>query len=102
MGTLRYSLMALFALSVLFCVLGNAVVYVLLRSRGVPASFTWAGTPFYLYGLCNRAQPPVPPFLRRLALATNLAFVLALVLAVPLFMFENIDSPTSNNRWRGP
>jgi hypothetical protein len=102
MEALRYSLMAAFALSGVFSVLGNALVCVLLRSQGVPVRFMRAGQPFYLYGLCNRAEPPVAPYLRRLALASNIAWIVAFLLAVPLFMFQNDDSPTSNNPWRGP
>ena len=94
--------MVAFVAAVLFATVGNAVAHVLPSRRGVAVKFFWSGTPFYLYGLCNRAQPPVPPLLRRLALATNLALIVAFLLAVPLFMFQDVDSTTSNNRWRGP
>jgi hypothetical protein len=80
--------------------LGNVVVYVSLCRRGVPVKFFWSGTPFYLYGLCVRAAPPVAPWLRRLALATNVVFILASISL--LLFFAIFDPPTSNNRWRGP
>jgi hypothetical protein len=94
------TLVAAFAAAVITAVFGNLLVYVLLTRRGVPVRFLWSGTPFYLYKLCVRAQPPVRPSVCRLALATNVAFIAAFVLGIVLFA---TDVPaTSNNRWRGP
>jgi hypothetical protein len=94
-GTLVAALVA----AVVTAVFGNALVYVLLSRRGVPIRFMWAGTPFYLYKLCVRAQPPVRRSLCRLALVTNVAFIAAFVLGFVLFATD--VPPTSNNRWRG-
>ena len=79
------TLVAAFVAAVVVAALGNVVVYVLLRRRGVPIRFIWAGTPFYLYGLCVRAQPPVSAHLRRFALVTNIAFIAAIPLVLLLF-----------------
>ena len=94
------TLIALFTAAVFIAVVGNLFVYISLRRRDVPVRFARVGVPFYLYGECVRAHPPVGPSLRRLALATNIAFIGAFVLGIALFATE--VTPTSNNRWRGP
>jgi hypothetical protein len=94
------TLVGVFVAAVLTAVVGNVIVYVLLARRGIPIRFVWAGTPFYLYKLSVRAQPPVRPSISHLALATNVAWIVAFVLGYLLFASE--VSPTSNNRWRGP
>jgi hypothetical protein len=89
-----------FGAAVLVATVGNALVYVLLSRRGVPVRFMWAGTPFYLYAMCVRAQPPVRGALRGLALTTNIAFIAALLLAFTLP--SSGDSPMSNQRLERP
>jgi hypothetical protein len=66
------------ALSVTYSVIGNAVVLLMLIRRRTPLRFLWAGTPFYLYGICNRANPPTSRALRGFALSTNIALLLAI------------------------
>jgi hypothetical protein len=94
------TLLAAFVAAGITAVFGNLLVYILLTRQGVPAKFMWSGTPFYLYKVCVRAQPPVRRSLCRLALVTNVAFIAAFVLGIALFATD--ASATSNNRWRGP
>ncbi len=70
-----------FALSVLYAVLGNVVVYFILLRRGVPVRFLWSGTPGYLYRVCARATPSVSDRLRRFSYSTNVALLAAAILA---------------------
>jgi hypothetical protein len=65
---------AAFALSVAYAVIGNAAVYVILRRRQVPVRHMWAGTPTYLYRVC-RDTPEVGARLRRFAASTDVVFV---------------------------
>ena len=76
--------MGVFALCVLYAVLGNALVYAILLRRGVPVRSLWAGTPVYLYRVCLEATPPVSKHLQRLAFSTNIAFLAAAILGVCL------------------
>ncbi len=73
-----------FALSVLYAVLGNAIVYCILVRRGVPVRFLWAGAPGYLYRVCAEATPSVGMHLRRVAYSTNVAFLVAALLGLYL------------------
>jgi hypothetical protein len=92
--------LVLFAAAVLTAVVGNLLVHIMLRRRGVAVNFMRSGIPFYLYGQCVRAQPPVESSLRNLALAANIALIAGFVLGIALFATD--APPTSNNRWRGP
>lgn len=71
----------IFALSVVYAVLGNVVVFVILSRRRVPMRFMWAGTPTYLYRVCRRSSA-VGVLLRRFAASTDVAFVVAMLLAI--------------------
>jgi hypothetical protein len=71
-----------FAVAVLYAVLGNVAVYIVLMRRGVPVRSMWAGTPGYLYRVCARADGIVGAALRRFALSTNIAFLLAFLFAL--------------------
>ena len=75
-----------FAASVVYAVIGNAVVYLLLVRRKVALRKLWAGTPGYLYTQCVRSNGAVGPLLTRFALSTDIAFVLAFIFAIPLMM----------------
>lgn len=65
------------ALCITYAALGNAFVLVALTRRKTPVRFIWAGTPFYLYRICNRSEPPASRALRIFALSTNIAVLLA-------------------------
>jgi hypothetical protein len=71
-----------FVLTVLYAVVGNTMVLLILIRRKAPLRFMWSGTPFYLYGMCNRLSPPSPA-LKAFALSTNIA----LIVAVPLLIW---------------
>jgi hypothetical protein len=92
--------MAAFVAAVAFAAIGNAIAYILLVRRHLPVRFIWAGTPFYLYRICVRSNPPVPTLLRWFTLATNVAFIAACILAISLSMTEH--SPMSNHRLERP
>jgi hypothetical protein len=73
------SLVALvFALSITYAVVGNVVVLLILIRRRTPFRFIWAGTPLYLYGICNRSTPPTSRALTGFALSTNIALFVAI------------------------
>jgi hypothetical protein len=76
-----------FVLTVLYAVIGNAIVFLILAQRKVPLRFMWAGTPLYLYGMCKRLSPPMP-ILKAFALSTNIS----LLLAVPLLIWSQVAS----------
>jgi hypothetical protein len=80
----RNLIMVLFALSVVYAVIGNAVVYVVLLRRKVPVRSIWAGVPTYLYRVCANADSKVGTALRRLALSTDVALAISAVLAIGL------------------
>jgi len=80
----RNLLMVLFAMGVVYAVVGNAVVYVVLLRRKVPVRAIWAGVPSYLYRVCANADPKVGAGLRRFALSTDVALVLSALLALGL------------------
>jgi hypothetical protein len=80
----RNLIMVLFALSVVYAVVGNAVVYVVLLRRKVPVRSIWAGVPTYLYRVCANADSKVGTALRRLALSTDVALAISAVLAIGL------------------
>ena len=84
MGSAPLFVIAAFAISVVYAVFGNVLVYVLLARRGIAMRFMWVGTPGYLYRLCMGAEPPVSAWLKRFALSTNIAFVVAMVLGIGL------------------
>jgi hypothetical protein len=75
--------MSLFGFSVLYAVLGNAAVYFILRHREVPMRSIWAGTPGYLYRVCCGTSV-AGLGLRRFALSTNIAGLLAFLLGLAL------------------
>jgi hypothetical protein len=77
-------LVLLLAVCIVYAVIGNAVVFVLLTRRKVPLRFMWAGTPTYLYRACVDAGSNVGAGLRRFAFSTNVAFVIAMLLALEL------------------
>lgn len=70
-----------FAASVAYAGAGNALIAGILCRRRIPFRSIWAGTPFYLYGVCIRMSPDSRG-LRLFALTTDVAFVLALPLGV--------------------
>jgi hypothetical protein len=70
--------LSIFAASIAYAAIGNTAVLLILLGRKIPLRFIWAGTPFYLYGLCNRATPPTSRALRAFALSTNIALLLAI------------------------
>lgn len=78
------NLILLFALSVLYAVLGNVFVYGILIRRKIQVRSLWAGTPGYLYRVCATETAIIGPGLRRFALSTNIAFLVAMVLGVVL------------------
>jgi len=80
----RNLIMVLFALSVVYAVIGNAVVYVVLLRRKVPIRAIWAGVPTYLYRACANADSKVGTALRRFALSTDVALAISAVLAIGL------------------
>ena len=80
-----------FILCVLLAVFGNLFVYFALLRARVPLRHLWAGTPGYLYRVCLGAKSTVNSRIRRLALTSSVAFVLALLLAVPLFILQPPD-----------
>jgi hypothetical protein len=67
-----------FAICVVHAVIGNAIVGLILLRRKTPLRLMWVGTPFYLYGVCNRTVPPTGRALKALALSTNIALVLSI------------------------
>ncbi len=81
-------LLIIFALSVLYAVLGNAIVRVILRRRGVPVRWLWAGTPGYLYRVCAQATPTVGNHLRGFAYSTDVAWLIAMISGVCAFGFQ--------------
>ena len=80
----RNLIMVLFALGVVYAVIGNAVVYVVLLRRKVPVRSIWAGVPTYLYRVCATADSKVGTALRRFALSTDVALAISAVLAIGL------------------
>jgi len=68
--------LAAFAVCVIHAVIGNAIVGFILLRRKVPLRLMWAGTPFYLYGVCKHTVPPAGRALQAFALSTNIALVL--------------------------
>ena len=77
-----------FAAAVIYAAAGNAIIAGILYRRRIPFRSVWAGTPFYLYGVCIR-MTPASRGLRAFALTTDAAFVLA----VPLGVWLMISSP---------
>lgn len=80
----RNLLMVLFAMSVVYAVIGNAVVYFVLLRRKVPVRSIWAGVPTYLYRVCANADSKVGTALRRFALSTDVALAISGLLAIGL------------------
>jgi hypothetical protein len=81
---MKYFIVIIFTFSVLYAVLGNVIVYLILIRRRVPVRSIWAGTPGYLYRICVKERTIVGNRLRRFALSTNIAFIVALVFGVGL------------------
>ena len=77
-----------FAGAVIYAGAGNALLARILYRRRVPFRSIWAGTPFYLYGVCIR-MTPASRGLRLFALTADAAFVLAL----PLGTWLMVSSP---------
>lgn len=79
----------IFAVSVAYAVIGNAVVYICLSRRKIHFRSIWAGTPGYLYRRCV-ASPAVGAGLCRFALSTNVSFVVACFASIPLIGLANV------------
>jgi hypothetical protein len=79
-----------FAASVVYAAGGNAIIARMLLRRGIPFRSVWAGTPFYLYGVCARMTPTDRGLrgLRAFALSTDAAFVLAFALCAWLMFLS--------------
>jgi hypothetical protein len=86
---MEYLVTILFTLSVLYAVLGNAIVYLILIRRKARMSTMWAGTPGYLYRVCVNEPTIVGPRLRRFAFSTNIAFFVAMIVG---FVFISLGS----------
>ena len=80
-----------FAVSVVYAVLSNTVIYVMLVHRKVPLRHIWAGTPGYLYRVCAETQS-VGPIMRRLAYSTNVAFLIAFLVGIVLVGLNQVPS----------
>jgi len=65
-----------FAATVVYAAGGNATIARTLLRRRIPFRSVWAGTPFYLYGVCLR-MTRADRGLRAFALSTDAAFILA-------------------------
>lgn len=65
-----------FTITVAYSVVGNALLYVILRRRGISFRFMWSGTPGYLYRVCRQSTTPLPRALTGFALSTYIAFIL--------------------------
>ena len=78
-----------FAICIAYGAIGNAVVLLILRRRKMPLRLIWSGTPFYLYGVCNRSSPPVGKVLTGVALSTNIA----LLAAIPALIWMQVSTP---------
>lgn len=76
-----------FAATVIYAAAGNAVIARMLLRRRIPFRSVWAGTPFYLYGVCLRMTPG-DRSLRAFALSTDAAFVLAFALCAWLMILS--------------
>ena len=76
-----------FAASVVYAAGGNAIIARMLLRRGIPFRSVWAGTPFYLYGVCARITP-TDRGLRAFALSTDAAFGLAFALCAWLMFLS--------------
>ncbi len=85
---MRDILIIIFVASVLYAVLGNAIIYIILIRRKVSPRFFWAGTPGYLYRVCVNATPTVGTRLRHFAFITNIAFFVAIMLGIGLAGFH--------------
>jgi hypothetical protein len=66
--------LVVFALSLAYAVLGNVAVYLMLPHRGTAINSFWVGVPGYLYKFTVAGTG-----LRRFALSTNVAFLIAIV-----------------------
>ena len=78
----------LFIAAVIYCVMGNAIAYILISRKGIQTSFFWSGTPGYLYYLCRKSPEIVGKGTRYLALTSSLVFF---ILILAFFIFgENI------------
>lgn len=85
---MKYVLILIFAFCGIYAVLGNVIVYFVLIRRKVPLRSIWAGTPGYLYHICLRERVIVSTRLRRFALSTNIAFLIAVILGLGLGGFQ--------------
>ena len=83
------SILGAFVVCGVYAVFGNVVVYITLVRHGIPVRFMWAGTPGYLYRICATPNPALGPGLRRFALSTNIAFVVAMILGVSIGGFQH-------------
>ncbi len=85
---MQYLLIIIFALSVLYAVLGNIIVYIILIRRKVGLRFIWTGTPGYLYRVCLKERTIVGNRLCRFAFSTNIAFLVAVATGLGLGGFQ--------------
>jgi hypothetical protein len=76
-----------FAASIVYAAGGNAIIARMLLRRRIPFRSVWAGTPFYLYGVCLRMTPS-DRRLRAFALSTDAAFILAFALCAWLMLLN--------------
>jgi hypothetical protein len=75
-----------FAVTVLYAVVGNLVVYVILVRRRAAVRHLWVGVPGYLYRVCVTSNGLVGARLTKFALSTDIAAFLTVPLVIGLMV----------------
>ena len=76
---------AIFMIGIPFCVFGNVIAYVIASRKGLAPSFTWAGTPFYIYSLCRKSPEQAGKVATYLSLSSSVVFCIVML----IFVFAN-------------
>ncbi|MEZ0472628.1 hypothetical protein AB6713_08985 [Luteimonas sp. B3_2_R+30] len=87
-GKIVLALMVVLTVSVLIAVVGRIIVFMILRHKGVPASFFCIHLPGYLASVCLDFDSKVSASLLRLARVADIALVAVLICAAALLALE--------------
>lgn len=78
---MNYSIL-IFVACLAYAVIGNAVIYLIVKNKGIEISFIWSGTPGYLHKILLKHPDIFGNRMRIFSSTTIIAFVLVMLSVV--------------------
>ena len=72
----------LFVVCITYAVIGNAIIYRIVKNKGIETNFIWTGTPGYLHKLLVNHPETFSKGMRLFSLSTIIVFVFVMLAGV--------------------